>query len=203
MSTLKWGDASAQRKVLFVEGDDEFRAIAALMQDQSISGLGLRDLHGRTNLGEKLSVARKASGFSEVQSVGILCDAEQSFAVSWSNVTGALEVAGLSVPAAPLSRARGTPDVTVFISPDNSGNGVFEDIFLDCMAGDPHMGCVEPFASCITGMVSMNAAHESKLKMQALVASKGKRLIGEAADNHVFDWSHIAFRPLIEFLRTL
>jgi hypothetical protein len=122
------------KRVLLVEGPDDEHVVKALCGRRSVGVLdGIYPLGGKDALLEALPVRIKES---DIQSLGVMIDADSDLRSRWQAVRDRLLQAGYShVPASPA--ADGTvlnppantllPRVGIWVMPDNNAAGILED----------------------------------------------------------------------------
>jgi len=136
-----------------------------------------------------------ATGFSNVSSLGIIRDADESSQSAFQSVCDALRDANLPIPSNPLTSQGQNPKVTVMILPDENNSGMLEDLCLRSVESEPEVECVEQYFQCLQQCIDL-PKNISKAKVQAYLASKPKSglRLGEATqagywplENKIFD----------------
>lgn len=196
------GDNSKQ---LFVEGRDDERFFGSFLRHLSLSDIQVRAYGGKDGIGSFLGILTTEPEFSQIQSIGIVMDADNSAASALQSIRDNLRNAGLPVPADLATPALGPPAVAAFVLPDNSGNGELEDLCLAALAADPAMPCVDDFIRCIHTKPIPRPRKPAKARMHAFLASRDRayRRFGEFAESSAFPWNNDAFAELAGFLRNL
>ena len=195
-----------EARLLLVEGRDEENLFEAFLRHLGISGIRILSYRGKNNLQNRLKVYVDAPGFDQVQSIGIVQDADTNGAQSaLQSVQSALGNTGLPSPQDFLTPAGENPQVSVFIMPDNNGNGALEKLCLSALADDPAMECVEAFLQCVNDAVTAPPQNTDKAKMHVFLASREdpELRLGEAAQRGYIPWNHPAFTALAQFLQNL
>ena len=193
-----------QPRLLVVEGVSEahlFNALFAHIEEKDgvrIDDIQIVNVGGRDNIRQDIQVIVSDRNFGEVSSIGIVRDADDNADNALRSVQGVLRDVGLPVPNAPLSLAGDIPKVAALILPHGRSSGVLEDVCLESVAGDPAMGCVQDYFSCIESNLDAQPNNLSKAKAQVFLASRrspGLQL-GVAAYRGYWDFEHAAFEPL-------
>ena len=197
-----------EEKLLLVEGQDEENLFEGFLRHLGIAGIRILSYRGKNNLQNRLKVYVDAPGFNQVQSIGIVQDADDSGAQSaLQSVQSSLRNAGLPSPQTFLSPAGDSPRVSVFIMPDNSSEGALEKLCLAAFADDPAMHCVLEFMRCVEDRVEFGPEEKDKDKarVHAFLASREdpELRLGEAAQRGYIPWNHPAFTDLARFLENL
>lgn len=190
-------------RLLLVEGKDDQNLFEALAHHLALHELQVLDFAGKTNLARNLRLLRASPGWSNVESLGIVRDADDSAPRAFESVSGALRSVGLAVPSAPMQRADGTPCVVVMIVPDNRRAGMLEDVCLESVKEDPAMPCVEELFACLAARNVPAPQAFSKAKVSAFLASRPDTVtrLGEAAFKHYWAFDSHAFALTRDFLR--
>ncbi len=151
---------------------------------------------GKDKLPKFLKTLRLIPGFSEVRSLGITRDADESFDAASDSIQASIsknqlyEVNDLKIET--------------FIFPNNCSSGMLEDIFIQSI--DPaEISCIDNLFDCIKNQTQRVQNHISKARINAWLSSQtkpGKRL-GEAAQAGYFDFNHEAFKNIISFIQSL
>ena len=107
--------------------------------------------------------------------------------------------------ASPDPFLRCSPQVGVFILPDNQRSGMLEDLCLGSVASDLALPCVDEFFDCVAKATNRQPGNLAKARIQAWLASHPEpdNRLGLAAQKGYWPWAAPAFAPLIAFLRTL
>ena len=197
---ITWG------RQLLVEGQEEVHFFGAFLRYLEIDDvIQVRNYEGKDSLRRYLRAFTGLVDFPQVQSIGIVRDADDSARSAMQSVQGSLQNAGLAVPNQFITPADGPPRVSIFIMPDNSSNGALEHLCLAALADDPAMPCVEEFLSCVNDRVSSPPQDQSKARIHAFLASREapELRLGEAAQRGYIPWNHSAFAQLAQFLQAL
>jgi hypothetical protein len=209
--TPKWASPITKPKLLVVEGADDNRFLAALLKSLRMGDdFDIRDLEGKGNFGEALRFLPAASGFTQINSLGIVCDADQDAQSAFLSIRNILRNTLLSVPDRPMTITAGNPRVAVFIWPNCSVSGTLETLCLSSVENDPAMPCVRQYFECLRDQMpalpkTIEKAQLHAFLLHTFLASREKPglRIGEAAEKHYWDWDHPAFDPIKQFLGAL
>ena len=189
-------------KQLLVEGRDEELFFGALLRHLEIDNVQVQNYGGKNKLRPFLGVFMITPGFDQVESVGIVRDADDSVASAFRSVQDSLNVTGLPTPREMMGTAGDSPMVTVFIMPDNAKCGALEDLCLSALEDEPVIPCVLEFMQCVSQSAEKVPSNEAKAKVHAFLASREdpELRLGEAARRGYLPWGNPAFAQLIEFL---
>ena len=193
----------AKPKLLLVEGRDEEEFFGALLRYLKISEIEVRNYQGKTNFRRFLNVFANTPNFDEVQSIGIVRDADDSAISAFQSIQDTLRSLSLPIPEKELSPATGSLRVAVFIMPGNAEGGALEDLCLRALTNDPAMQCVSEFIQCIQQYLASAPDKIAKAKMHAFLASREdpELRLGEAAQRGYLPWSNEAFELIVEFVK--
>ena len=203
-----------QTRLLIVEGRDEEFLFAAMLeqhlarQDIQVMGIG-----GKTRLADNLRALVKAPGFSSVEAIAIVRDADKTPGDSsvpaarsaWDSVIAALNGVDLPVPSTHGAFSPGTPRTAVFILPDGEHDGMLETLCLRAVADSRDAWpCVERYFRCLEEK-GIRQKNPDKARAHAYLASceEPDRRVGEAGQAGYWPWDAAAFAPVVELLRGL
>ena len=192
-------------KLVAVEGLEEVAFFDALAQDLSIPGIQVKDYAGKNKLGHFLKALVRTPGFREVDSLGIVRDADDNAKSAFQSVESALSNAGLNVLTKSGDRARAKPRVSILILPDGRRRGMLEDVCLDWVRSQPAFPCIEELFHCVLEVGDPQPRNMSKAQAYAYLATRedpGRR-VGEAAKCGTWPFQHSAFKVVRDFLKTL
>ena len=197
-----------EEKLLLVEGRNEENLFAAFLRYLEITGVRILSYRGKDNLRNRLGVYVDAPGFGQVQSIGIVRDADDNAQSALQSVRDSLRNAGLSSPQTFLTPAGDSPQVSVYIMPDNSGVGALEDLCLRALEDDPAMPCVDDFLRCVDAAATtppQTPQNRAKARIHAFLSSREdpELRVGEAAQRGYIPFNHSAFTNLAQFLQNL
>jgi hypothetical protein len=195
-----------ERKVLVVEGKDDRNFFEALIGNLSLSNIQIKDIGGKTQLNARLKALKNTSGFSEVESIGVVRDANNNPNGAFQSVCSALRNANLPVPTRALRPAGQRPEVRIMILPEENTPGMLEDICLRAVEANPAMPCVTQYFECLQDKgLSPPDNLLSKAKVQTFLASKREEVksLGIAAQKGYWSWDNNAFDHVKEFLQNI
>ena len=205
-------------RILVVEGMDEFSLTIWLLEHMEIPGvIDIRPPYQDVApLGEYLAeVLVPTAGFSDVQTVGVLRDAEEGEA-AWA-LESVSQALARAFPGAPtLQRSGEFQDapfrgrqirVGVFIAPDGRSPGMLEDLCLSPqpIQEDPLLReCVSAYSECL-GEHGVSRPDWAKRRLHAYLASQPRPglLLGQAAEAGYWHFDDPVWAPLKQFLRDL
>jgi len=201
----KESEAIEQPNILVVEGIEDKRFFGALIDHMGLQKIQIIPFCGKTNLRNKLRALVKATGFSQVISLGVVRDADSDPDAAFQSIRDALQAAGLPAPDSPLKVVGGKPRVAVLILPGEGSPGMLEDFCLKAVAQDPAISCVEQYFECLRGKNLSLPNNMSKAKIQVFLASRPKAglRLGEAAEAGYWPWDNEVFQEVKDFVRLL
>jgi uncharacterized protein DUF3226 len=183
--------------------------------------LGIKDVQvdqydGKSKIAAGLKAIRDRSGFiNQVVSMGVTRDADYAdhpaddlaaAQRAFQSVSGALAYANLPLPLAPMVKAAGNPEVSVFILPDNQKPGMLEDLCFESTDA-PDINCITEYFECValqTGRVQV-PRNVSKSCVHAWLATQAEpdNQLGQAAQAGYWNWNNPAFDLIKQFVRQL
>jgi hypothetical protein len=184
---------------LLVEGAECKLVMERLLLHGGIVDVQVHDFGGISELRAYLRTFAKTPGFDSVTSLAIVRDAETSYASAEASVSDALASAGLPGP----SDVDGALRTTIFILPDQGSPGMLEDLCLSSVAGDPALECADSLIVCLEER-GVPFGTRAKARAHAFLASRPRPQagVGRGAVQGYWDFSHDAFRKLLQMLDT-
>lgn len=194
-------------KLLIGEGSEEVLFFNAFLNHLQITDVHVENYGGKQGLGNYLKTLSLRPGYSEVVSLGITRDADESANNAFDSVCGFLKNGKLPVPSHPKEIKGESLQVSVLILPDYQNSGMLEDVCLEAVKTDLAMQCVDDYFKCISSTVGREPKNKdiAKARLRVWLASQiapDKRL-GEAAQAGYFIWDSPAFDGLKLFLQAL
>ena len=200
------GSLGDEPKLVLVEGKDEIRVFAALAQHMQKDGFQFLDYSERGKLKDVLDVIGRMAKFQEIESLGIVADADTASDSARQKIQDALRGAGLPVPKEPLTIGlQEHLRVSFIILPHGRDHGMLEDVCLESVEADAAMQCVAGFFDCIGHTDVQGPRNMAKARVHAFLASRERPdlRLGEAAQRGIWLFDHAAFTPLRNFLEIL
>ncbi len=159
-----------EKTVLAVEGQDEVNFFDALLRYLEITGFEIRDVGGTSRFKDKLPALVKMSGFSDVEALAVIRDADKDANAAFDSVRYVLTKEGLEPPARMNRFSDGNPVIGISIMTGDSDRGMLEDLCLRTVKDHPAMECVDIFVDCVSELADPPKTLE-KAKTQAFLAS--------------------------------
>ena len=128
-------------RLLIVEGKDDEAFFDALVNRLGRHDIQVAGIGGKTKLRASLKALVKDPPFQNVQSLGVIRDADLDPKSAFESVKDALKATGLPTPRKPMSVAKGPPQTSFMILPSIERQGALEDMCLEAVAGEPVMIC--------------------------------------------------------------
>ncbi len=187
--------------VLLVEGSSDKKVIVCLLQYLEIQNVQVMAYGGKNRIQEQVRALLKVSGFSSVEKLGVIRDADDSRDTAFESLSDCLTRSGLGKPPADGTLVGSHLAVGVFILPDNNGAGELEDLLLESVVDSPPFQCVEPFGDCVSKL-DISPKSISKSKALAYVAAMPDYCheMGVAAQKGYWNFDADCFEPLKRFL---
>ncbi len=168
---------------------------------------------GRSNLNAYLSGLVRRTGFVNVESLGIIRDANSSADSAFQSVQGCLKNSDLPVPPSLADRcatgtnprdARKPLTVSVFILPDNKSQGELETLLYRTLSRDI-VKCIDDFVKCAKVATGVSPLKPDKARVAAYVAVQKKvpHSLAVSAHRGVWDFDHDELSSVGEFLQGL
>ncbi len=171
------------RKLIAVEGQDEVYFFNELLNHIEIRDVEVREVGGKDQFKDKFAGFIKLRRFDELESIAFVCDADNRNAVwSFNRLCGNIEnvateepsfSGNIVIPSGMSEFSDGNPRIGIYIMPNNSDNGMLENLCLDSVEDDPAMECVNEFIECAL-QLDKKPKNIAKAKVQTFLASKEK-----------------------------
>lgn len=192
-----------QPKLLLVEGNDEVGFFTGLLRHLGIGGVQIVNYGGKDFFRRNIRAYVLEPTFAQVQSIGIVRDADDSAASARQSVLSGLNNAHLPEPP-----GNDMVEISVFITPDGSSPGALEDLCLKALADNTAISCVEDFLKCVAEVGYSPPRYPAKARMRTLLASleDSETRLGIRSQRSAgppWDWNHPAFTDLARFLSSL
>ncbi len=154
-----------KKKVIYVEGNDEMNFFHHYLKSQGISGVQIISAEGKDNFKNLLPKLPKRSGFSDVETLVVIVDADNDAASAFESITNSLKRAGLTnLPDKPGEFSAGEPKVGIYILPGDSNPGMLEDLCLKLIREPEVMNCVDHYFSCCKDILDFKLNRIAKRK---------------------------------------
>ncbi len=192
------------KRLLVVEGQDEINFFSWLLDHMNITGLDVTDVGGIDQFKTKFPALRKTTGFSGIESVAIVRDADRDATSAFLSISNILRKEGLKPPDMPNQFSESVPKVGVFIMPGDADQGMIEDLCLRTVKDHPLLKCVDSFVDCISD-IDMRPKNISKCKAQAFLAAMPEIVcrVGLGAKKGYWDFDSEELYNLKCFLKEL
>lgn len=194
-----------KKRLLVVEGKDGINFSKKLLEYIGIlDSVDIRCSEGKDNFKNLMPGFMFATGFKNIEKIAVIRDADENADDAFKSITGVLEKTGLQSPKRPGEFSSSSPSVGVFIMPDNSSEGMLEDLCLESVKNHEAMRCVDDFIAC-TQTLKETPKNISKAKVQVFLAAKPgiTYSLGLAAQKGYWNFNSEKLQPLIKFLKQL
>lgn len=184
-------------KLLVGEGIEEERFFTALLRHLRITDVQVMQYQGKQKLAAFLQNIPVLPGFDMLQCLGITRDADDDVAAAIQSVDTAIVQA--------RSRWPQHLQVRRFLLPGESEGGMLETLCVRSVENDRAMPCVDELFKCVQERASRKPGNPWKAKAHAFLATLDRpdRRVGEAAEQAIWPFDHDAFKPLVDFIRSL
>ncbi|NES75522.1 MULTISPECIES: DUF3226 domain-containing protein [unclassified Okeania] len=183
-------------KLIIGEGKEDEMFFSKLIEYLEINDIQVDSYGGKDNLNNYLKTLHLIPGFSNLRSLGITRDADDSFDYASKSIEDSLikyklkEIENLKIEK--------------FILPNNSSEGMLEDLCLESIDTD-EISCIESFFQCMEKSTGRKSNKISKAKIYAWLSTQehpDKRL-GAAVQAGYINWDNEAFKELTNFIKNL
>lgn len=196
--------------LLLVEGRDDRMLFSGLLQHLGrTQEVAVEEYGGKAGLRGYLDPLRIRGGFESLQALVVVRDADNDCKTALQSVRDALDQYGFGRPVEPLAFTAASPRVAAIIIPCGEKTGSLENMCLQAVMDDPAMQCVRRYGECLDAAAAggqLNLCpNRAKILANAFLASRRdpSLKIGEAARADVWNWDHEAWKPLIDFIKSM
>ncbi len=188
------------KNILILEGKDEELLIEKMLKHLDITGIQCIDIQGKPEFEPTIRSLPVRPGVKNVQKIGFVADADVEKAEStFNSFTYHLEKAGFVAPTQLVSLSSGSPQIAIFVMPNNHDAGMLEDLCLQSISEDS-LRCINDFMRC-TGMSSETVKYQKRQALAYLsIATPFTYQVGLAAQQKVWNFDHPCFDQLKTFL---
>lgn len=198
-------DAITKKSLLLVEGPDDYGIVCHLLNEINPDWKQLIDVQhseGASNLPKAAQAIQLVSGFDQVHQLAVLVDSDESPEKTdqiWSKQKTLFES---NFPSKKFY---------YLVLPSSITQGALETIFLQSLETDnKKFQCVINFMTCLSGQTPHTTqAQKDKLALISYINASVKTpysRVGMALQQkakNLFDFTHPAFKPLVDFLESL
>ena len=210
-------------RLLLVEGKDEKGFFDKWLLQIVASSVQIVDIGGKDKFHTKFPTITNLPGFRNVQRLGIIRDAEESYTSTFQSIKNTLSSRNMPLRSAGTMHQAHALSLGVWIMPDNQSPGSIENLCWDLIPqNDQRLSCTNSFIDCLcsAGLPPKSTAGSNiilratspflperleKTKVQAYLGAlcEPKRELGRAAEADVWDFTHQRLNDLRNFLTTL
>lgn len=196
-----------QSKLLCVEGKDEINFFHELLNHLEIYEVEIKEVGGKTNFKNELPTLTASSGFSDVEILAIIRDADDNPEGAFHSVKNILKKdpnLSVTLPENINEFTSGHPSIGIFIMPGDFDKGMLENLCLKTVQNHPAMKCVKIFSECISELDDP-PKNMAKAKAQAFLAAMPKiaKDVGIGSKKGYWDFDSPELNPLKSFLDKL
>ncbi len=196
-------------RLLAVEGKDECNFFKAMLKHENINNIQIIDIGGKDRFKTEFPLMINTEGFSEVDTIGFVRDAEQSLADSaFSSICSILRKYNFPTPKNINTIIdKNNIKIGVFIVPNNIDEGMLEDLCIESVISKPIFECVNKYIECCLSHLPENEKNIniSKAKIQTYLATKKPiaNTLGLAATKGYWDFKEDCFSEIKQFIHNL
>lgn len=189
-------------KLIVCEGPDDQSVIEGLLSHARISGVQIEHCGGVPKFNDYLRALPKRGDFvrQEVESLGIMLDADESRATCWQRIQDRVrEAFGIELKAE-CKWAGNRPRIGAFIA-GTGESGTLEDLALGAASKQQGFRCLDAYFRCLSDETG-RPYYSGKARFRAWMASQSDYDLGlgMAAKNNYIPWDSAMFDSLRQFL---
>jgi len=152
-----------KQKLVLVEGMDEKRFFSTIINHLKIKDIQIMVIGGKEKLESVLPAFILRSNFSQITSLAIIVDADNSAESAFDSVATLLKNCRQPVPENRNEYVKeDEKKVGVYILPGSAENGMLEDLCLSTVDTHPAMSCLEKYMDCLEKTLSEKPAGADK-----------------------------------------
>ncbi len=194
--------------MLLVEGKDEVNFFDEFLKHIGINTIQLREV-GKYSFRQKIKDLMSQSGFSEIKSIGIIRDADESAESAFTSICDSLQEFDWPVPQKilePTPKTNEKPKILIMIMPpDNEGTGrMLEDLCLASVEKNV-AECINQYFECLKNVgIEHREVVLPKAKIHAFLASRpepDKPSVGVASQAGYWNFDSPVFDKVKNFLK--
>lgn len=198
-------------KLLLVEGLDEVNFFIAFCKHIDSSDLQIIETGGKEKLKLELPALLLAPGFEQVQSLGIVQDADNSLEGTVARIKSLLAQLNLPVPKGHADFKEVKKKKTgIYIMPGNRDNGMLENLVLDTVNDHPVLKESDKYIEILRTNLSQDEGpkfprNEHKARLLAYLSGMEKTVssLGLAAQKGYFNFDSEHLDELKQFIKTI
>lgn len=185
--------------ILLLEGKDEELLIGKMLKHLNIAGVQCIDIEGKEYFPPTIRSLRDRPRFEKVQKIGFVADAEQQKASStFDSLKYHLGKANFTIPKELLTLSDGSPQIGIFVMPNNQDAGMLEDLCLQSVPEDS-LRCVDDFMHC-AGIEPTEKPQKRRTLAYLSITMPLVHQVGLAAEKRIWNFDHHCFDQLKAFL---
>lgn len=196
-------------RLLIVEGDDEVNFFKALLKQKNLNDFQVISVGGKDKFPTELPLLINLEGFSKVNTIGFVRDAEENKAQSaFSSICSQLRKNNLPVPNSinEVIEKSGVR-VGIFIMPNNADEGMLEDLCIESIKNNAIYDCIEQYLECCYSKLPNegNQIKTAKAKVLIYLATKNPIVnsLGVATQKGYWDLENACFNEIKNFIDKL
>jgi hypothetical protein len=198
---MQIGEPIETTRLIAVEGKDEVNFIGRLLDSLNISDVEIVDIGGKDKFKGNIPILIKSSGFDNLTKFGIIRDADKNASSAFTSIRNILKKNNLSLPTNYKKLSKGSPNIGIYILPDNKSSGMLEDLCLKTVEGSPILDCVNIFEECLK-KIKVKRKNRSKSRAMCYLSAMEETVynVGIAARMNYWDFESKHLNDLKEFL---
>jgi len=201
-------------KLIIGEGLDDLYFLSYYLKSLDIRDIEVRYIEGKFELKNLSSYLKIFNNFNLLKCFALVCDADDISAeeefnrlnkiFNEINTKDPVPGTNLIFPDDINSFSDGTPQIGVFVFPNNRDKGRLEDLFLSCVNDKPGMECVNSFMDCVSNLEKPPRI-PSKAKASAYLATQYETIrgIGGAAREGIWEFNTDELNKVKTFIENL
>jgi hypothetical protein len=206
-------NTTLKKNIIAVEGKDELAFLLEYFKRNGMSeeSIEIKDFEGKENFKSRTKLLTEASGFSGVEKLILIRDADYAtndkdgaHENALKSLQGILKHASLPVPYKSghfTDITKGKPQVAVYIMPYGKIEGMFEDLLLESLE-NYKIKCVNTFLDCMKVNIPKNKLPKAKVHSYLAAHAEPKSDFKGSMTNSTsyWDFNHECFAELKSLL---
>lgn len=209
-------EAEKFKKMIIVEGDDDFRFLCHTLEEMNIHNIFIHNISGKQQLKSAIKTLKKAPFFNSYISLAIVIDADESFKSTEESIKSILLSENLTVPDehGVKKSSNGILYTSYFIMPGKNKTGALEDLVIEFCKKKEVYKYVDTHVNDITTNESniqtkdkeyKSPRNKKKSKVQIFLSSHDEpdSKIGLAVTKKIIDINDSVFLEIREYLKII
>lgn len=176
-----------RKLLIFCEGNTDWNFFDALLKmnealSQYRDDFQIISFDGFNKFKKVVGAYKLRPNFNEVEKIFIACDSDDSTENHFRSLQGSLRKLGLPTPNELLQWSASSPQILIYLFPNNSDVGMLETLCFQSVDSQDHLDCINGFEDCLEEK-GIDIFNPHKMRISALIAAhSGECGFGQSGD---------------------